>query len=129
MEHTSKLFLALKYYYARTDTFLGGVAHWHNDPWHNIIIGQNQCLHYEQQSRCSPHPHQPHKYQCTDSQQNILISLLLALLPITKFTYKTPCIHGLLQDQLVHKALNVILSPLKIAMAVDVIMNDLVGSL
>ncbi|KAI6010124.1 hypothetical protein EDC04DRAFT_2581204 [Pisolithus marmoratus] len=55
--------------------------------------------------------------------------LLLTLLPIAKFTHKTTHIHSLLQDQLVHQALNVVLSPLKTAASVGVMMSDPKGNL
>ncbi|KAI5994542.1 hypothetical protein EDC04DRAFT_2586190 [Pisolithus marmoratus] len=55
--------------------------------------------------------------------------LLLALLPILKFFEKTTHVHGLLQDQLFHQALNQLLTPLKTAAAVEIMMSDLVGNL
>ncbi|KAI6043346.1 hypothetical protein EDC04DRAFT_2600224 [Pisolithus marmoratus] len=55
--------------------------------------------------------------------------LLLTLLPIAKFTHKTTHVHSLLQDQLVHQALNVILSPLKTATCVGVMMSNPKGNL
>lgn len=55
--------------------------------------------------------------------------LLLALLPIAKFTHKTTRVRSLLQDQLVHEALNIVLSPLKMAVSVGVMMSDPVGNL
>ena len=50
--------------------------------------------------------------------------LLVALLPIAKFTHKTTHICSLLQDQLVHEALNIVLAPLKIAVQVGIMMSD-----
>ena len=50
--------------------------------------------------------------------------LLLALLPVAKFIHKTFHIHSLLQDQLVHQALNIILLPLKVAARVGIMMSN-----
>jgi hypothetical protein len=55
--------------------------------------------------------------------------LLLALLPIAKFLHKTTHVHSLLQDRLVHKCLDKVLAPLKIAAAMGIMMNDPVGNL
>ena len=55
--------------------------------------------------------------------------LLLALLPIAKFTHKSTRIRSLLQDRLVHQALNIVLSPLKTMAAVGIMMSDPVGNL
>ncbi|KAI6128922.1 hypothetical protein EDD16DRAFT_1690159 [Pisolithus croceorrhizus] len=49
--------------------------------------------------------------------------LLLALLPIPKFVHKTTHICGLLQDQLIHQALNQVLTPLKTAATVGIMMT------
>ncbi|KAI6039185.1 hypothetical protein EDC04DRAFT_2517054, partial [Pisolithus marmoratus] len=57
---------------------------------------------------------------CLHSKSSAHAYLLLTLLPITKFTHKTTCVHSLLQDQLVHQALNIVLSPLKTATSVGV---------
>ncbi|KAI6113305.1 hypothetical protein EDD17DRAFT_1453834, partial [Pisolithus thermaeus] len=46
------------------------------------------------------------------SKSSVHAYILLALLPIAKFTHGTTHIHSLLQDQLVDQALNVILLPL-----------------
>ena len=54
--------------------------------------------------------------------------LLLALLP-TKFLNKNTCVCSLLQDWLTHQVLNKLLSPLKIAAAVGVMMSDPVDNL
>lgn len=54
---------------------------------------------------------------------------LLALLPIAKFTHKTTRVCSLLQDRLVHQALNIVLAPLKTAAAVGVMMSDPLGNL
>ena len=63
------------------------------------------------------------------SKASVHTYLLLALLPIVKFTHKTTRVRGLLQDRLVHSALNIVLSPLKTAATVGVMMNDPVGNL
>ena len=55
--------------------------------------------------------------------------LLLALLPVAKFAHKTSHICSLLQDQLVHQVLNIILSPLKVTAWVGIMMSDPVGNL
>jgi hypothetical protein len=63
------------------------------------------------------------------SKTSLHAYLLLALLPIAKFTHKSTHIRGLLQDRLAHQALNIVLSTLKTAAAVSVIMSDPVGNL
>ena len=63
------------------------------------------------------------------SKASLHTYLLLALLPIAKFTHKTTRVHSLLQDWLVHSALNIVLSPLKTAAAVGIMMNDPAGNL
>ncbi|KIJ11317.1 hypothetical protein PAXINDRAFT_15784 [Paxillus involutus ATCC 200175] len=55
--------------------------------------------------------------------------LLLALLPICKFVHKESRVQSLLQDCLLHQALDVVLSPLKVAASVGIMMNDPVGNL
>ncbi|KIJ63917.1 hypothetical protein HYDPIDRAFT_29265 [Hydnomerulius pinastri MD-312] len=55
--------------------------------------------------------------------------LLLALLPIPKFVHKTTWVRSLLQDRLVHQALNKVLAPLKVAATIGVMMSDPVGNL
>ena len=55
--------------------------------------------------------------------------LLLALLPIAKFVHKDSRIRGLLQDRLTHDVLNKLLSPLRTAASVGVMMSDPVGNL
>ncbi|KAI5984241.1 hypothetical protein EDC04DRAFT_2615801 [Pisolithus marmoratus] len=55
--------------------------------------------------------------------------LLLALLPIPKFFEKTTCICSLLQDRLFHQVLNQLLTPLKTAATVGIMMSDPVGNL
>ena len=63
------------------------------------------------------------------SKMSLHAYLLLALLPIAKFIHKSTHVCSLLQDQLIHKVLNVILAPLKTAAAVGVMMSDPVGNL
>ena len=63
------------------------------------------------------------------SKASLHAYLLLALLPIAKFTHKTTHVRSLLQDRLVHNALNIVLSPLKTAAAVSIMMNDPAGNL
>ena len=55
--------------------------------------------------------------------------LLLALLPIPKFLHKNTCTCSMLQDWLVHQALNKVLHSLKVAATVGVMMSDPVGNL
>ena len=55
--------------------------------------------------------------------------LLLTLLPIAKFMHKTTRVRSLLQDRLVHQALNIVLSPLKTAASVGIMMSDPRGNL
>ncbi|KIK12448.1 hypothetical protein PISMIDRAFT_18743 [Pisolithus microcarpus 441] len=50
--------------------------------------------------------------------------LLLALLPIAKFPHKDSRVRSLLQDQLTHQVLSKLLSPLKTAATVSIMMND-----
>ena len=63
------------------------------------------------------------------SKASLHAYLLLALLPIAKFTHKNSRVRGLLQDRLVHQALNIVLSPLKVAAQVGIMMSDPVGNL
>ncbi|KAN0074461.1 hypothetical protein V8E55_011873 [Tylopilus felleus] len=63
------------------------------------------------------------------SKMSLHAYLLLALLPIAKFTHKTTCVCGLLQDRLVHQALNIVLAPLKVIARVGVMIRDPVGNL
>ncbi|KAF8548502.1 hypothetical protein OG21DRAFT_1489339 [Imleria badia] len=55
--------------------------------------------------------------------------LLLALLPIAKFTHKQTHIWSLLQDRLTHAALNNALEPLKMAACVGYMMSGPIGNL
>ena len=55
--------------------------------------------------------------------------LLLALLPVAKFTHKQTRVRSLLQDHLTHAALSKILEPLKIAARVGYMMSDPIGNL
>ena len=48
---------------------------------------------------------------------------------MAKFAHKTTHIRSLLQDRLVHHALNIFLSPLKVAAQVGVMMSDPIGNL
>ena len=66
---------------------------------------------------------------CIHSKTSLHAYLLLSLLPITKFTHKHTQVHNLLQDRLMHQAINIVLSPLKTAPAVGVMMSDLRGNL
>ena len=63
------------------------------------------------------------------SQTSLHTYLLPALLPITKFTHKTTHVCSLLQDHLFYQALNIVLSPLKVAAKVGVMMSDPIGNL
>lgn len=62
------------------------------------------------------------------SKASLHAYLLLALLLIVKFTHKTTHVCSL-QDQLVHSPLNIVLSPLKTAAAVGMMMNNPVDNL
>ena len=66
---------------------------------------------------------------CIQSKTSLHTYLLLALLPIAKFTHKDTRVRSLLQDWLVHQSLNVILAPLKTAAQVGIMMNDPAGNL
>ncbi|KIJ16552.1 hypothetical protein PAXINDRAFT_11002 [Paxillus involutus ATCC 200175] len=55
--------------------------------------------------------------------------VLLALLPVASFIHKKTRVCSLLSDQLVHKSLDFILKPLKVAAAVGIMMSDPVGNL
>lgn len=63
------------------------------------------------------------------SKTSLHAYLLLALLPIAKFIHKESRVRSLLQDRLVHQALDIVLSPLKIAASVGIMMSDPVGNL
>ena len=63
------------------------------------------------------------------SKTSLHAYLLLALLPVAKFTHQTTRVRSLLQDRLFHQALNIVLSPLKVAAEVGVMMSDPVGNL
>ncbi|KAG6370271.1 hypothetical protein JVT61DRAFT_12220 [Boletus reticuloceps] len=63
------------------------------------------------------------------SKTSLHAYLLVALLPIAKFTHKTTRVHSLLQDWLVHEALNIVLAPLKTATQIGIMMSDPVGNL
>ncbi|KAI6100764.1 hypothetical protein EDD16DRAFT_1717073 [Pisolithus croceorrhizus] len=66
---------------------------------------------------------------CLHSKSSMHAYILLTLLPIAKFTHRTTHVCSLLQDQLMHQALNIILSPLKTAASVGVMMSNLRGNL
>ncbi|KAH7920650.1 hypothetical protein BV22DRAFT_1107578 [Leucogyrophana mollusca] len=55
--------------------------------------------------------------------------MLTALLPVAKFLHPTKRMRGVLQDRLVHKCLDLVLQPLKIAAAVGIMMSDPVGNI
>jgi len=55
--------------------------------------------------------------------------LLLALLPVPTFIHKKSRIRSLLSDRLLHRCLDLVLTPLKTAAAIGVMMNDLRGNL
>ncbi|KAI5981166.1 hypothetical protein EDD15DRAFT_2204477 [Pisolithus albus] len=63
------------------------------------------------------------------SKTSLHAYLLLALLPIAKFAHKNTRVRSLLQDWLVHQALNIVLSPLKTAASVGIMMSDPSGNL
>ena len=66
---------------------------------------------------------------CVRSRTSLHAYLLFALLPITNFTHKHTRVRSLLQDRLVHQAINIVLSPLQTAAAVGVMMSDPRGNL
>lgn len=66
---------------------------------------------------------------CVRSRTSLHAYLLLALLPIANFTHKHTRVRSLLQDRLVHQAINIVLSPLQTAAAVGVMMSDPRGNL
>ena len=55
--------------------------------------------------------------------------LLLALLPVPTFIHKKSRVRSLLSDRLLHRCLDLVLTPLKIAAAIGVMMNDPRGNL
>ncbi|KAG9310636.1 hypothetical protein JVU11DRAFT_9210 [Chiua virens] len=55
--------------------------------------------------------------------------LLATLLPIPKFIHRSKHIQGLLSDRLIHKCLDIVLTPLKTAAHIGIMMNDPVGNL
>jgi len=101
-------------------TLLGVVL---SDNKTNISVMSGNCMAYPLQislANINAHLH---------SKASTHAYLLLALLSITKFTHKTTHIHSLLQDWLVHQALNVVLSPLKTATSMGVMMSNPRGNL
>lgn len=63
------------------------------------------------------------------SKSSLHAYFLLALLPVAKFAHKTTRIRSLLQDRLFHRALDIVLSPLKVAARVGIMMSDPIGNL
>ena len=55
--------------------------------------------------------------------------LLLALLPVPTFIHKKSHVRSLLSDRLLHCCLDLVLTPLKIAAAIGIMMNDPRGNL
>ena len=41
--------------------------------------------------------------------------MLTALLPVPKFVHENKCMHGVLEDRLIHQCLNIVLKPVKTA--------------
>jgi hypothetical protein len=56
------------------------------------------------------------------------IFLLLALLPIPRFTHPNKSMHGTLENRLIHECLDVVLEPLKIAAKIGIMMSDPLGN-
>ena len=50
--------------------------------------------------------------------------ILLAILPVLKFLHKNRKIHGVLENHLIHKCINFIVEPLKIAAEIGIMMLD-----
>ena len=55
--------------------------------------------------------------------------MLTALLPIPKFVHKNKCMRGVLEDQLIHECLDIILKPVKKAAELGVMLPDTEGHL
>lgn len=55
--------------------------------------------------------------------------MLTALLPIPKFIHKNKCMHGVLEDRLIHKCLDIVLEPIKKAAEFGVMLPDPQGYL
>jgi len=55
--------------------------------------------------------------------------VLLMPLPVALFIHEKTHVHSLLSDQLIHKSLNFVLNPLKIATAIGIMMSDPVSNL
>ncbi|KAI6019708.1 hypothetical protein F5J12DRAFT_904126 [Pisolithus orientalis] len=53
--------------------------------------------------------------------------MLTALLPIPKFVHKNKCMHGLLEDRLIHECLDIILEPIKQAAKLGIMLPDSLG--
>ena len=52
------------------------------------------------------------------------VFLLLALLPIPKFTHPDKKLHGVLENRLIHACLDIMLKPLKVAAEIEIMMSD-----
>lgn len=63
------------------------------------------------------------------SKGSLHAHLLLALLPVPSIIHKNSRVRSLLSDRLFHHCLSLVLTPLKIAAAIGVIMNDPRGNL
>ena len=55
--------------------------------------------------------------------------LLLTLLPVPKFTHPNMCLHGVLEDWLLHQVISIVVKPLKKATEVGCMMSDLLSKL
>ena len=55
--------------------------------------------------------------------------LLLALLPIPKYIHKKSKVRGMLEAQLYHQSLNIVLAPLKAAAQFGIMLSDPLGNL
>ena len=53
--------------------------------------------------------------------------MLLTILPVPKFLHKNRRIHGVLKNHLIHKCINFIMEPLKIATEIGIMMLDPLG--
>ncbi|KIO02103.1 hypothetical protein M404DRAFT_28061 [Pisolithus tinctorius Marx 270] len=53
--------------------------------------------------------------------------MLAALLPVPKFVHKNKCMHGLLEDRLIHECLDIILEPVKQAAKLGIMLPDSLG--
>ena len=62
------------------------------------------------------------------SKGSLRAHILLALLPVASFIHPKTCVRSLLSDRLVHKSLDLVLKPLKIATTIGIMMSDPVGN-